>query len=66
MDLVGVLQKYHKTLSVILCGRARIRVTIVTMMEVLLHQGMKLVLCKNIIEHYVSFFEFIGLQGHHV
>ncbi len=65
MDSVGVLQKYHKTLSDILCGRVRIRVTIITMMEILLHSRMKSVFCKNVIEHYVSFFESIGLQGHH-
>jgi hypothetical protein len=65
MDLVGVLQKYHRTLNDILCGHARIRVTIVTIMEVLLHSRMKLMFCKNIVEHCVSFFESIGLQGHH-
>jgi len=41
MDSLGVLHKYQKTIIDILCVYTRLKFTIVTLIEVLLHLGTK-------------------------
>jgi len=44
-DSLGVLQKYQRTVIDILCICIRLKVTIVALIEILLHLGTKHVFC---------------------
>jgi hypothetical protein len=52
MDSLGVLHKYQRTIIDILCVYTRLKFTIVTLIEVILHLGTKQVLCYK---HNITF-----------
>lgn len=60
-DSLGVLQKYQRTVIDILCVCIRLKVTIVALIEILLHLGLSMCFATYIIKHFVPFCESIEL-----